>query len=144
MQKLTKVAADLRNETGDPYVLARPILFTDGVDVYRRIRGDLFRVEDGQQPIEQVIANYLSKVELDSDETPVSFKVTTSSGLELSIDPRFNAGRLSITRSRAPVFAILGALEAGEPAPVVAFDYSLEAEEVSGIEQDRKWLTEIA
>ncbi|UYF92429.1 DUF433 domain-containing protein [Rhodococcus aetherivorans] len=144
MQKLTRVAEQLREELNDPYVLARPLLFTDGVDLYRRDRGDLFRIEDGQQPIEQVIQNYLSRVELDDDREPKAFKISLTNGVELSIDPRFNAGRPSFERNRIPVFAVLGALRAGEPSAVVASDYDLSAEEVHAVEVAPKWLTEVA
>ncbi len=117
MQKLTKVAEQLREELKDPYVLARPLLFTDGIDLYRRDRGDLFRIEDGQQPIEQVIEKYLARVEIDGDHEPTAFRIPLTQEIMLSIDPRFNAGRPSFEDSRTPAFAILGALRGGATRP---------------------------
>lgn len=144
MQKLTRVAEELRRELNDPYVLARPLLFTDGIDLYRRDRSGLFRVEDGQQPIEQVIERYLSRVQLDDDHEPVAFRVSLTDEIVLSIDPHFNAGQLSFERTRIPAFAVLGALQAGDPPSVVASDYGLTAEEVHGVESAQEWLTEVA
>ncbi|MES9531508.1 DUF433 domain-containing protein [Rhodococcus erythropolis] len=144
MSKLVKVAEDLRQEFSDPYVLARPLLFTDGIDLYRRRRGDLFRVEDGQQPIEQVIEKYLQKIELDSDEHPKSFRISLSEGIDLTLDPRFNGGRPSLLRNRVPAFAVLGALEAGERPITVAADYDLEIAEVLAIEQSARKLSKVA
>lgn len=144
MTKLVKVAEDLRHEYSDPYVLARPILFSDGIDLYRRDHGHLFRIEDGQQPIEKVIEKYLQKIELDSDEHPKAFRIPLPGGVELTLDPRFNGGRPSLPRNRVPAFAVLGALDAGEKSTTVAADYDLDMAEVLAIEQAAKWLTAVA
>ncbi|SEB36487.1 Uncharacterized conserved protein, DUF433 family [Rhodococcus jostii] len=144
MSKLVTVADGLRHEFSDPYVLARPLLFTDGIDLYRRERGDLFRVEDGQQPIERVIEDYLQRIDRDDDEQPTAFRLSLHGGVELTLDPRFNGGRPSLLRSRVPAFAILGALEAGELPTVVAADYGLDVAEVLAVEQAAEKLAEIA
>ncbi|BDD80290.1 putative antitoxin VapB45 [Tsukamurella pulmonis] len=144
MQKLRRVAESLQAETGDPYVLARPVLFTDGIDLYRRERGDLFRVEDGQQPIEEVIEDYLSRVELDPAQDPTAFRVPLTEGVALVMDPSFNAGRPTFERTRTAAFAVLGSLEAGDAPAIVAHDYGLTAEEVSAVEHRKDWLAEFA
>lgn len=144
MQKLRKVAESLQAEFDDPYVLARPILFTDGIDLYRRDRGYLFRVEDGQQPIEEVIEDYLSRVDLDTTEDPTAFRIPLVDGIELVMDPQFNAGRPSFERSRVAAFAVAGALEAGEPPEGVAMDFGLSREEVNAVDEHRAWLTRFA
>ncbi|WP_431816891.1 DUF433 domain-containing protein [Gordonia jacobaea] len=144
MQKLRKVAESLQNEYGDPYVLARPVLFTDGIDLYRRDRGHLFRVEDGQQPIEEVIAEYLSRVDLDLDDDPTAFRVPLTDEVSLLIDPRFNAGRPSFPKSRVAAFAVLGSLEAGESVKSVAEDFGVTVEEVSAVNEHSQWISRFA
>lgn len=144
MQKLRKVAESLQAEYDDPYVLARPILFTDGIDLYRRDRGYLFRVEDGQQPIEEVIADYLSRVDLDTSDDPTAFRVPLTSDVSLVMDPHFNAGRPSFENSRVPAFAILGSLDAGDPPQVIAADFGISDEEVNAINERRLWVSKFA
>ncbi|WP_454165370.1 hypothetical protein [Gordonia iterans] len=144
MQKLRKVASSLKTEYEDPYILARPILFTDGIDLYRRDKGDLFRVEDGQAPIEAVIADYLSRVDLDAAEEPTAFRVPLNDEVSLVIDPRFNAGRASFESSRVAAFAVLGSLDAGEHPKSVAIDFGLSDEEVSALYDQRQWVSEFA
>lgn len=143
MQKLRRAADQLRAEHGD-YILARPVLFTDGIDLYQRQRGDLFRIEDGQQPIEQVIQDYLARVQLDEASDPEAFRVPLNPDIELVMDPRFNAGRLSLEATRTPAFAVLGALEAGERPAYIADDYGISIEEVAAIDDNRELLAEIA
>lgn len=144
MQKLRKVAASLQAEYGDPYILARPVLFTDGIDLYRKDKGDLFRVEDGQRPIEEVIEDYLSRVDLDHTAEPTAFRVPLTEGVSLVIDPRFNAGRASFESTRVAAFAVLGSLDAGESPAAVAVDYGLSEEEVSALHVHRQWVSAFA
>ncbi|RPA06195.1 hypothetical protein EEB19_10040 [Gordonia sp. OPL2] len=144
MQKLRRVAEGLQSEFDDPYVLARPVLFTDGIDLYRRDRGYLFRVEDGQQPIEEIIADYLSRVDLDNDDDPTAFRIPLTDDVSLVMDPRFNAGRPSLPSSRVAAFAVLGSLEAGEPTRDIAGDYGISTEEVNAINERRLWISRFA
>ncbi|BDY31446.1 Putative antitoxin VapB45 [Mycolicibacterium mageritense] len=143
MQKLRRAADDLRQTQG-AFVLARPVLFTDGIDLYLREHGDLYRIHDGQQPIEEVIRNYLSRVVLDDHEDPTAFCLPLDDGIQLVMDPLFNAGRPSLESTRTPAFAVLGALEAGEHPALIADDYSITIEEVAAIERHREWLAEVA
>lgn len=143
MQKLRRAADILRDRQG-PFVLARPVLFTDGIDLYLREHGDLYRLQDGQQPIEDVIQDYLSRVVLDEQADPTAFRIPLDSDIELVMDPLFNAGRPSLERTRTPAFAVLGALEAGERPDLIAQDYGITSEEVAAIERHRERISKIA
>lgn len=145
MQRISSAVEAVRRETDDQYVLAQPILFTDTIDIYIQRGGDLYRAQDGQRPIKGVIETYLRRVTIDeSDGFPSAFMVPlTASGVVCTVDPRFNAGRLSLP-NRVPVFSVLGALEAGQSKYLVAEDFGIPIEQVEAVEHDRVFLKEVA
>lgn len=128
--KLAEAAWRAREDTNDPYVLASEDFVTDGIDVFRKRHGNLFRFGDEQMPINEVVAPFIRPLTFDRDGYARSFRLDLGDGVVLEIDPRFNAGRLSYARNRVPAFAVLGALRGGDRPEHVAQDYNLDLVEV--------------
>lgn len=129
-------------EEGDEYGLASPDLVTDKIDIYRPVDSDLERVYDGHRPLSAVVQPFLRPIRLWQDGIAGAFAPDGLPGVE--IDPRFSAGRMSFRRSRVPVFAVVGALAAGEAREVVAEDYGLSMDEVELVESKQEWLASVA
>ena len=129
-----KLAADyIRDETGDFYALANPKLVTDGATAFVQHDDGLHRIRDKQAAFTDVLRDHLKPLILGEDDYVEQFEVAPG----ITIDPRFNSGRPAFTRTRIPVFAVLGSLLAGETEEEVADDYGLERTEVRQV-WDRK------
>ena len=57
----------------------------------------------------------------------------------VTIDPRFNAGRMTFVRNRVPVFAVLGSLAGGDSVDEVMQQYGLTLQEVAAVDEHREW-----
>ena len=144
LRKLVAAAEYLREKNDDPFAMASTSIVTDGIDIYIDELGDLFRLEDRQMPIRDIVENYLHRVVRAPDGYAEAITVTLGGGAELLIDPRFNGGRPSFERNRVPAFAILDALAAGDRVEQIAEDYDLARGEVAAIERSRGMLEQLA
>lgn len=140
MHEAWKAADFIRREYDDDYALASPMLFTDGTEAFIDDSQGLMRLRDRQGAIREVIAEHLRPLILGPDGFVEAFRVERFMQADVTIDPRYNAGRMSFTRNRVPVFAVAGALEAGESASAVAIDYDLTEPEVAEVDHLRDWL----
>lgn len=110
---------------------------TDLTNTFLREGNELTRIQDSQGAFFEVIRKELRALRIGVDGRVEAY---TPARLEIaSVDPRFNGGALSITRTRTPVASVVGLLQAGESAPVIAADYGLTTDEVARIESDLDW-----
>jgi uncharacterized protein (DUF433 family) len=149
MPKLIQFAEKYRKRYRFP--LAIPNLVTDGVDVFIEQDEDLSRLWDGQIPFSEIVGPLLHELVPWDDEMTGAYRPkqladeSEPSGQKLvEIDPRYNSGRMSFTRNRVPLFAVAGAMSAGESAERVAAEFRLDPAEVSLVERHIDWLLEAA
>lgn len=143
MQQARGAAEFIRDTFDDEYALASPRLFTDGTDAFIDDTDGLMRLRDRQGAIREVLNEHLRPLILDEQGFVEAFRVQEFSSSEVTIDPRFNAGRMSFVRNRVPVFAVAGALIAGERVDVVAQDYGLSSEETYEVLDRIDWLAKV-
>lgn len=144
MQQARQAADFIRDEYGDQYAIASPHLFTDGTEAFVRTTAGLQRLRDGQGAFEEVLREHLRPLIIGPDGFIEAYQVENFHSSNVTIDPRFNAGRMSFERNRIPLFIIAGALEAGEPPRHVAADYGLTVDEVQEVDSAREWLAQVA
>lgn len=141
--EIAAVATWMREQYSDPHPFANRRLMSDGAFAYVEEDSELlYRVRTSQHVIRESIATQLRPVEFADDNYPLAFRVDRLPGV--LIDPRFNAGRMAFARNRVPVFAVVGSLQAGEPADEVADSYRLTRDEVAQVEQHLEWLATAA
>ena len=141
--QVARKAADFIRERGDEYALASPQLFTDGTDAFIRDNAGLMRLRDRQGTWEEVLADHLRPLIIGPDGLVEAFRVLQFKSGEVTVDPRFNAGRMSFVDSRVPVFVIAGALQAGEKVERVADDFGIDAHLVAEVHQLLEWLATV-
>lgn len=143
MQQARKAAEYVRREYGDEYAMASPNLFTDGTDAFFEDNEGLVRLRDRQGAWREVLNEHLRPLIMGPDGFVEAFKVQEFTQSEVTIDPRYNAGRMSFVRTRVPVFAVAGALSAGEGIDAVALDYGLSGTEVAEVSGLLDWLATV-
>ena len=142
--KMPEIAAavDYLRDKDGPYALGRPELLHDGFQAYVADGGNLQTLRGGQLVLMGLVDQYLQPFRIAPDGFVEAYLVERIPGVE--IDPRFQAGRMRFTRTGVPVFAIAGALEAGEDPHVVATEYGLLDHEVGAVQQQLEWLSTAA
>lgn len=135
--RVKAVLRGLRAQHGEHVTLDAPHLVTDLSSTFLREGQELTRIPDSQGAFLEVIQKELRTLRIGVDGRVEAF---TPTRLDIaSIDPRFNGGSLSITRTRTPVASIVGSLRAGEHPSTTAVDYGLTIEEVERIAADIEW-----
>jgi uncharacterized protein (DUF433 family) len=135
--RVKSILRSLKAQHGDDFTLDAPHLVTDLSNTFLREGEDLTRIPDSQGAFFEVIRKELRTLRIGVDGKVEAF---TPTRLDIaSVDPRYNGGSLSITRTRTPVASIVGSLRAGEQSSVVAADYGLTVEEVERIAVDLEW-----
>ena len=130
-------AAWIRQKYDAPFALANKRLVTDGAYAYvRENPSDLYRVSTQQRAFVEVLEEHLEPLVFEDDDYPVAFEVRIPG---VSIDPRFNAGRMTFIRNRVPVFAVLGSLAGGDSVDEVMQQYGLTMQEVAAVDEHREW-----
>lgn len=143
MDEVRRACDFIRREYDDEYALASPKLFTDGTEAFFEDTHGLARVKDRQGAIREVLADHLRPLVIGEDGFIEAFRVEQFAPFDVTVDPRFNAGRMSFVRNRVPLFAVAGALEAGEKLDDVASDYGLSRQEVSVVADRLEWLAKV-
>lgn len=143
MQQARSAAEYVRREYGDEYAMASPKLFTDGTDAFFEDNDGLVRLRDRQGAWREVLNEHLRPLIIGPDGFVEAFRVEEFTQSEVTIDPRYNAGRMSFVRNRVPVFAVAGALSAGEDIDAVAIDYGLSRAEVEEVNSHLDWLATV-
>lgn len=143
MFRVREAANHIRNELGDEYALASPQLFTDGTEAFIETTDGLQRLRDGQGAFREVLQRHLQPLIIGVDGVVEAYRIERFTS-PVTIDPRFNAGRMSFERNRVPLFAIAGALDAGERLDDVAREYELTTDEVAEVDGARRWLAAVA
>lgn len=135
--KVKSILQSLRARHGEDFTLDAPYLVTDLSNTFLQEGEELTRIPDSQGAFLDVIRKELRTLRIGVDGRVEAF---TPTRLDIaSVDPRFNGGSLSITRTRTPVASIVGSLRAGEYSSTIAADYGLTVEEVERIESDLNW-----
>lgn len=134
-RKIREAAGAVRRQFDEPYGLATRRIATDGVDIFIDHAGDLARARDGQQPIRQVIEDYLRYITWDADsQTPKRLRLKQYPDIApVIIDPRFGWGAPVVASNKIQVDAIVNLWEAGESLDTVADEYGLSREQVEAI-----------
>ena len=140
MQQARKAADFIRDTYGDEYAMASKRLLTDGTDAFIEDEYGIARLKDGQGAWREVLREHLRPLIMGPDGFVEAFRVEQFTNSDVTIDPRFNAGRMSFTRNRVPVFTVAGALEAGEELGHVADDFGLTIEEANDVARLSGWL----
>ncbi len=140
MQQARRAAEFVRDTYANEYALASPKLVTDGTDAFFEDDKGLVRVRDRQGAIKEVLKDHLRPLILDSNGFVEAFRVEEFTSSMVTIDPRFNAGRMSFVRNRVPLFAVAGALKAGESVEDIADDFGLQEGEALEVERLLEWL----
>lgn len=146
MPKVVAAVEFIRDQAGDEFALANPQLVTDGSEAYLHSidTDELVRIPDGQGAITDVVRTHLRPLILGPDGYVAQFRVERFHASEVLIDPEHTAGRMYFTRTGVPLFAVAGALRAGERSMVVADDFGLTLEEVTEVESNLEWLGRVA
>ena len=132
----------IRKRHDAPYALANRRLVTDGAYAYvRENPNDLYRVKTNQHAFVEVLEAHLKPLIFERDDYPVAFEVRIPG---VTIDPRFNAGRMTFVRNRVPVFAVLGSLAGGDSVDEVMQQYGLTLQEVAAVDEHREWAAKAA
>lgn len=139
MRNIRSAVQRLQDESGDPFVLASPELVTDGTDTFLLDAEGLTRLKDRQQAIHEVLRQHLKPLKVDSRGYVEAFVVERFAS-EVTIDPMFNAGAMSFTRSRMPLYAPAGAIKAGERPRDVAEDFDLTEVELGDVQANLEWI----
>lgn len=135
--RVKSILRALRAQHGEHVTLDAPHLVTDLSSTFLREGEELTRIPDSQGAFFEVIRNQLRTLRIGVDGRVEAF---TPTRLDIaSVDPRFNGGSLSITRTRTPVASIVGSLRAGEHSSTTAEDYGVTIEEVERIAADLEW-----
>lgn len=137
------VVKHLREHFGSPFPFADERLVTDGRLAYVLEGVDsAYRVATKQHVFVEAVRDYLKPIVFADDHYPTAYRVPDMDGVV--IDPRFNAGRWTFERSKVPLFAVAGALQAGEPTVEVAEMYRLDLDEVGLVERHLERVAEAA
>lgn len=133
----------LRTEYNSPFPFADHRLLTDGQLVYAlEESGAMYRVSTDQFVFRDVVEEHLKPIVFGEDNFPTAYRIPDMPGVE--IDPRYNSGRWSFERNRVPLFAVAGAIEAGESPAVVCEAFGLTADEVTLVERNLERLADAA
>lgn len=143
MQQARTAAEFIRRELGDEYAIASPRLVTDGIDAFIQDDKGTMRLRDRQHAIQEVLRRHLRPLILADDGMVEAFRVEQFGDTDVTVDPRYNAGRMSFTRNRVPVFVVAGSLRAGEKPDAVAADFGLTREEVDQVDGLLDWLDKV-
>lgn len=135
--KVRAVLKALKSHHGQEFTLDFPHLVTDLSSTFVREGEELTRLQDSQGAFLDVLRKDLRTLRVGVDGRVEAF---TPLKLDIaSVDPRFNGGSLSITRTRTPVASIVGSLRAGEKSGTIASDYGLTDDEVRRVESELEW-----
>jgi uncharacterized protein (DUF433 family) len=143
MQEVRKAGEFIRREHGDEYALASPRLFTDGTHAFIEDEHGLARLRDHQGALRAVLERHLRALIIGPDNFVEAFRVEQFTSSEVTIDPRFNAGRMSFVRNRVPVFTVAGEIAAGDKLESVAAEYGLTDDEVREVVRLIDWLAKV-
>ncbi|WP_026422465.1 DUF433 domain-containing protein [Actinokineospora inagensis] len=136
MAKIRQAAAEIRKTFDTPFALATKKITTDGVDIFVHYAGDeLARIGDNQQPIRQIIDEYLHYIEWDqADDFAGSLRLRQyPDAAPVILDPRFGHGVPVLKSSKVPVDSIVDLWLAGESFSAVAYEYDLADDQVEAI-----------
>lgn len=143
MQQARKAAEVIRANAGTEYALASPKLLTDGTDAFIEDDRGIWRLRDRQGAIREAFARHLRPLVLDEFGFVRAFHVEEFKESRVTIDPRFNAGRMSFESNRVPVFAVADALEAGESIDAVSDSFGLDRAAIAEVSKLLQWVGKV-
>lgn len=137
VRRINALLRSLRSENGELAIVDNPKLVTDGTDPFIQQGETLTRTYDGQTSHLDILREWLTHLEIGEDGTITEYRPKKHP--KLSVDPRFNGGKLTVTKSRVPVWVIVDQLQAGSTAKQIAKDYRVEVDTVQEIADDISW-----
>jgi uncharacterized protein (DUF433 family) len=142
MREISAAVSYLR-EKGGEFALANPSLLHDGTVALLREDGLVSELRTGQGVFAEFL-DQLHQFRLAPDGFVEAY-LSEIEGTPVEIDPRFSSGRMRLTSSGIPIFAVHGMLQSGEPAEVVAHEFGIDLADVRAIEHaDPDWLSKVA
>ncbi len=135
MQRIRPALERLERELGVPHALASKHLYTDGAELlfdYGTKHDDanmieqLVVVRNGQHVFHEVVADYLQRIEYDSDGYARLIRVP-GYGSDVVCDPIRSFGRPIFARGGAQVADVLGRFQAGESLTDLSDDFGVPA-----------------
>lgn len=130
-RQITEAAEGIRREFGDEYGLARPgVGHDEGVEIFIRIGGDLYRAKDRQQAIRETVKDFRECIHWNGDE-PERLRLPELGNVFL--DPRFGWGQPTLASSKVPVQSVVGLWYAGESLETIAAEFDMDPAEVDGL-----------
>ena len=142
LQRIRPALARLDEEFGAEHVLASKHLYTDGAEVlydYAQREGDtpdarsarqLVVVRKNQYVFNEIVDNYLHRVEFGPDGYAQVIRLPQYRDAEVVVDPSRGFGQPTFARGGARLEDVIGAFRAGEPLQVVAEEYGVPPREL--------------
>lgn len=142
LQRIRPALSRLGEEFGLEHVLASKYLYTDGAEVlydYAEREGDtpearsarqLVVVRKGQHVFNEVVDDYLHRVQFAPDGYAQLIRLPQYRDAEIVVDPRRGFGQPTFARGGARLEDVIGAFRAGEPLQVVAEEYGVPPREL--------------
>jgi uncharacterized protein (DUF433 family) len=142
LQRIRPALLRLSQEFGLEHVLASRYLYTDGAEVlydYAQREGDtpearsarrLVVVRNGQCMFNDVVEEYLHRIEFGTDDYAQVITLPRYRGGAVVVDPRRGFGQPTFVRGGARVEDVISAFRAGEPLEVLAQEYGVPRSEL--------------
>jgi uncharacterized protein (DUF433 family) len=137
LPKIRSAVKWLRKETGLTYPLAELDMHTDGRDLFVEFFGHFVSAsEQGQVVLQDVVADYLRRVERDDHGLPIKFfpftQAETAASLpkDIVIHPGIAFGRPVLRGTRIPSSIIYERYQSGEGLQEIAQDYDQEVRRI--------------
>jgi len=140
LHKVRQATEFVRDHFSDEYALASPSLFTDGVELFIKDHEGFYRERDRQGTITAVARRFLRPLRVDRDGVVEAVTVDKFGNVDVTVDPRFNAGAMSFTESRLPVFVVAEAIGDGADDREVAEEYRISIDAVRRTRELSEWL----
>lgn len=137
IRRINNVLRSIRSDRGELTLVDEPKLVTDGSDPFILEGQELMRTYDAQTSHQSILAGWLTQLEIGDDGAITEYRPKKHPNL--SVNPRFNGGKLTVTQSRIPVWVIVDELRAGTPAEAIAKDYQVDVDIVREILNDISW-----
>jgi uncharacterized protein (DUF433 family) len=140
---IRQAAQYIRDEMGYEYAAASPALFTDGVDLFVRDHLGYYRSRDKQGALKEALEVRLRPLVIGDDGLVEAVRIEQFDPVEVTIDPHFNAGAMSFTRSRTPVFAVISAIDEGLSDAAIEDEFGVPAQGAGAARRLRDWLVRV-
>jgi len=139
LRRIRPALERLRTEIGLEHALASDRLKTDGAEILWELRTEhepvddrLVVVRNGQAAFGEIVREHLRQVDY-RDGFVGQLRIPRAHGADITVDPRVNYGRPTLSEFGVRVDDVLGRLRGGEQVEDVAADYDIPPATVSSL-----------